>query len=265
MNQRNNYYTINTYFVKKMQLKYSIHNESFKVKAFEVDTDGLARLSYLANTMQEAAGVHAAKLGLSMQSLIDNNQTWILNRFSVQMQRYPSAGEEIRIETWPSGSDRLFAYRDFELFDADNNMILSARTTWLILDLNRRRPVPSPPEVIELGTLNKRFADISLYERLPRIDSTPEHTVKFPVRRSDLDINRHVNNVKYLEMLLETLGDDQSDLRPDYFDIQFKAESVYSDVLIAERHQPTDQSASNFLRVLRESDGKELCVAVVRN
>jgi medium-chain acyl-[acyl-carrier-protein] hydrolase len=243
-----------------MELRYSIHQETFKIKAFELDTEGYAVLSVLANTMQEAAGVHAAKLGLSMQSLLDNQQTWILNRFSVKMLRYPRAGEHIRIETWPSSADRLFAYRDFELFDENDDMILAARTTWLILDINRRRPIPSPPEVIALGEENERFADIQLESRLPKIESEPEHSIRFPVRRSDLDVNRHVNNVKYLEMVLETLGEGEKATRPAYFDIQFKAESVYGDVLIAERHPKLD--GKSLLRVARESDQKELCVAI---
>ncbi len=246
-----------------MSLTYSIWQEEFTVRTFEVDSDGLARLPVVANNMQEAAGSHAAKLGLSMQSLLDMNQTWILNRFSVEMIRYPKMGEKIRIETWPMGADRLFAYRDFELFDASGNKILCARTAWLILDYIRRRPLPTPENVKALGEQNKRFADIEVASKFPKVSGEPLSVIEIPVRRADLDINRHVNNVKYLEMVLETLGEGDAVARPGGFDIQFKAESVMGDVLLSERYA-TEQEGLSMHIIRRKSDQKELCQAIMK-
>lgn len=244
-----------------MELKYFVWTESFRVKAFEVDTDGFALISVIANYMQEAAGSHAERLGLSMQSLLDQNMGWILNRFTVHIHRYPKAGEVIRIETWPMGADRLFAYRDFELFDEKGAMILSARTAWLILDIVKRRPISTPDNVKELGAKNNRFARIEIPSRFPKVDTQPVKQVDFAVRRSDLDINRHVNNVKYLEWILETLGVNEQVVRPKSFDIQFRAESVYGDVNTAEMYEL--QEGTSYHRVVRKSDDKELSIAAI--
>jgi medium-chain acyl-[acyl-carrier-protein] hydrolase len=244
-----------------MELKYFVWTESFRVKAFEVDTDGFALISVIANYMQEAAGSHAERFGLSMQSLLDQNMGWILNRFTVHVHRYPKAGEVIRIETWPMGADRLFAYRDFELFDEKGEMVLSARTAWLILDIIKRRPISTPEDIKELGAKNKRFAAIEVQSRFPKPEGSPVKQIDFQVRRSDLDINRHVNNVKYLEWVLETLGDGEHTVRPRGFDIQFRAESVYGDVNTAEMYASTD--GQSLHRVVRKEDEKELSLAVI--
>lgn len=245
--------------------------EEVEVREFETDPDGFAQISSIANHMQHAAGNHASALGFSMQTLLDQNITWILSRLSLHIIRPMRAGERIRIETWPSGADRLFAYRDFELFDESGNMVLAGRTTWLILDIVRRRPVPTPSEILDLGDLFERKARISALPRFPRLDGPPDRTLRFPVRRADLDINRHVNNVKYLEMILEVLAEDDKDARPAHIEIQFKAESMYGDVLVAERYpaamaNPGESASASPpipLRITRESDGKELCTAMI--
>lgn len=245
-----------------MTTEFTYWTETFKIKQFEIDTDGYALLSVIANYLQEAAGSHAESLGWSMQSLLDQNMGWILNRFTLDIQRYPKAGEVIRIETWPSGADRLFAYRDFELFDEQGRLILTARTAWLILDIKRRRPIATPEDVKEIGARSMRNARIQIEPKIPVPDGDVSKSIRFPVRRSDLDINQHVNNVRYMEWVLETLFEEQN-VRPRYMDIQFKSEGKYGDVAISECY--IAGSGETIHRIVRESDGKELCVAMVRS
>ncbi|KPP97022.1 MAG: Acyl-ACP thioesterase [Bacteroidetes bacterium HLUCCA01] len=242
--------------------RYFVWTESFTVKAFEIDTDGHILLSALANYMQDAAGNHAARLGFSMESMVANNQGWVLNRFTIRMTRYPKSGETIRIETWPSGADRLFGWRDFDLYDADGNHILAARTGWIILDIARRRPIPTPEAVQRVGAANKRFANVEVAKRLPKIETEPDTEVPFRVRRADLDIMRHVNNVRYMEWVLEAMGGGLEPARPEYIDIQFKAESTYGDRVIAEQHPPT--SDGRMYRIRLDGEEKELAVALIR-
>ena len=242
--------------------RYFVWTESFTVKAFEIDSEGYILLSALANYMQDAAGNHAARLGFSMESMVASNQGWVLNRFTIRMNRYPKSGETIRIETWPSGADRLFGWRDFDLFDASGEHVLSARTGWIILDIARRRPIPTPDVVQRVGAENKRFAEVEVPRRLPKIESEPEATIPFRVRRADLDIMRHVNNVRYMEWVLEAMGGGFGEARPDYIDIQFKAESSYGDHIVAERH-PTTSEGQPYRIKLQDSD-KELAVAFVK-
>jgi medium-chain acyl-[acyl-carrier-protein] hydrolase len=242
--------------------RYFVWTESFTVKAFEIDTDGYILLSALANYMQDAAGNHAARLGFSMESMVANNQGWVLNRFTIHVTRYPRSGETIRIETWPSGADRLFGWRDFDLFDANGEHILAARTGWIILDIARRRPIPTPDVVQRVCAANRRFADVEVPRRLPRIESEPESTVPFRVRRADLDIMRHVNNVRYMEWVLEAMGGGFGGARPSYIDIQFKAESTYGDHVEAEQHPETE--AGLPFRIRLQDEDKELAVAFVK-
>ncbi len=64
------------------------------------------------------------------------------------MKRYPAWNERIKLETWPSGAERLFALRDFRVMDSEGEVIGMASTAWLILDIDTHRLI-RPKEMIE--------------------------------------------------------------------------------------------------------------------
>jgi len=96
----------------------NIWQETYQIRSYEVDCHH--RLSVLAifNFMQEAASRHAEALGVSIQQLLAENYTWLLSRLKIKIASFSGWQDQINIRTWPSGAQRLFALRDFELQDA---------------------------------------------------------------------------------------------------------------------------------------------------
>jgi acyl-ACP thioesterase len=185
--------------------------EQVRVRASDVTPAGTASVPALATYFQEAAGRHAAALGVSMQDLLAEGQAWVLARFRMEVERLPRWDDEIRLETWPSGLDRLFATREFIVQDAEGP-VAQGTSAWLVIDTERRRPLRPPPALHEMETPDRPPPLAGHDEDLPapsRIDR--ERT--FAVRYHDLDLNRHVNNVRYLEWVLETLPADVLDER----------------------------------------------------
>ena len=89
-----------------------IWTEQVRVRAADVTPRGTASVPALVAHFQEAAGRHAAALGVSMQDLLDEGKAWVLARLHLQLERWPRWTETIEIETWPSGLDGLFARGD---------------------------------------------------------------------------------------------------------------------------------------------------------
>ena len=87
--------------------------------SYDVDPHQTARLPALCRFMQEAAYLHAGHLGLGHSFLLAKGLAWVLARQRIQINRLPTWGKSVRIRTWPSGRDRLFFYRDFEMVDGD--------------------------------------------------------------------------------------------------------------------------------------------------
>lgn len=177
--------------------------ETFRARFYEVGPDGCITLQALVNYFQEAAANHAADLGVGMEHLFARGQSWMLSRFFVQLSRFPAWKEPVTVETWPAGNERMFALRHFRLRSGEAELGFGA-SAWLLIDLGRRRPLR--PDIAR--DLDVPGPAIDLAHRLPgRVEAPTARACErvFHVRASDLDMNRHVNNVAYMDWALEAV------------------------------------------------------------
>lgn len=234
----------------------TIYAESFKIRASEVDTNGQSTLPALCALFQEVAGNHALRLNFDITNLHEQNLTWVLHRMDIQIERFPEWRETITIETWPAAGDTLRAYRDYRILDEDGNQIGCCLSYWMMINLETRRPTRMPKEILEMGLDTEEHVLPLKSERLTPFD---EYTKKksFTVRRSDMDMNQHVNNARYVEWMLETLPEEQA--RTIYrMDIVFVREITSGDTIQAEYASSGDDKISFQLK---NQDGMLLALA----
>lgn len=233
------------------------YQETFKIRASEVDFNQQATLPSVCNLLQEVAGNHAQKLHFDITDLQEDKLTWVLHRLCVKMDRYPDWRETITIQTWPSSGDGLRAYRDFLILDSDGNIIGKSLSYWLMMNIESRCPTRIPLKILDMAPSdidhvlpisNPNYSDIE----------NPDSSESFEVRPTDLDLNRHVNNVHFIEWALACLPDSY---KASEIDIQFLAESVKGDTDIAELQKDSDASAFHH-QIRRASDQKILVKAL---
>ncbi|MGD9899935.1 MAG: acyl-[acyl-carrier-protein] thioesterase [Calditrichaceae bacterium] len=233
-----------------------IWHESFKVRAYEVDPTGRATIQSICNYFQETAGNHASDLGVSVDALIKKGLTWVLSRLHVQVTKYPFWRQELRLETWPSGLDHLYAIRDFKLFNEAGQLISIGTSSWMLLDIDARKPIRMPDFMKEIRKNSGGRALPDEFHKLPQMERT-DHETLFNVRLSDLDMNQHVNNVNYIEWGLESVP---TEFRDEHhlagMEVSFRAESVYGDRVIS-RSEIRDENTL-IHRLIREGDEREL-------
>lgn len=236
--------------------------ETFKIRASEIDFDQQATLPAICNLLQEVAGNHARELEFDITDLQKDELTWVLHQLHVQMDRFPQWRETITIKTWPSSGDGLRAYRDFLIMSENGDVIGRSLSYWLIMNIQSRRPARIPRKILKMAPddtqhvlpiTNNQFSD------LEQVDYSQE----FEVRKTDLDLNRHVNNVRFIEWALSCLPDDAS---INEIDIQFMAESIAGDVDVAEAEKQTanQKDQSFYHQIRRASDDKILAKAISR-
>ena len=183
----------------------SIYSQEFTIGSFDSDWHGNAKLTRICNYLQEIAGNHVDQIGQGLEDLNENNHAWVLSRLRIKIIRPAKWKESIRIETFPTGIKGLFGARDFRIFDADNKVIALASSNWLVVDLNSHRPI-RPHEVVKnmpLGNYPEVFE--KELDKLAPLSQDAEFIEEIKVHYSDIDINRHVNNVKYLKWLIDAL------------------------------------------------------------
>ncbi|MEM1271289.1 MAG: acyl-ACP thioesterase domain-containing protein [Bacteroidota bacterium] len=234
--------------------------QTFPIHAYEVDERGRLTALALCNYLQELAARHAVELGVGKWAMEKEGLVWVLAKLRVQVHRWPLWSEgEVEIETWPSVIERLLAYREFRIRDTEGAIIAEATSQWVLIDLERRRPVRVPEHVEALlaGTPERDVAGPS--PRLRPLKAATK-TRAFPVRRFDVDINGHVNNARFAGWVVESVPDDVwtgKSLRT--LDIQFKAETFYPGT-VASALQPSEE-VGTFQHALRDEDGTVLVLA----
>jgi acyl-ACP thioesterase len=182
----------------------NILQESFPLRFGAIDRSDRLTLASTFDLFQEVAISHAERLGVGRDSMARTRQGWILSRISVLMDRRPGFGEMITVRSWPRGWEKLFALRDYDIRDASGAAVVRGRSNWLILDLDKRRPLR--PQAV--------MADLPLNEGIDALPSganslaARDNLTKAGERRalySDIDYNGHVNNTRYIQWIQDTL------------------------------------------------------------
>ncbi len=235
-----------------------LHERNYRVRSYEVDFQGQLQPVAILNYLQDMASEHAAMLGFSVAGLLRNNLTWVLQRSRTRILRYPASGESIQVQTWPSGRDGLFALRDFEARDQNNQLLLQASSSWVLLNLKSMRPARLDVTLPGYPCL-ERQALAPASRSLPEMDEA-DIEIDFRVRLADLDINQHVNNTIYAGWALEAVPEAISkEYRPAEFEIVYKVAAYHGEqILSCSKLLETGEAPVLLHQLINRENGAEL-------
>ena len=204
---------------------------TFRVRSYECGPDGRATLPSVCNYLQEAASLHAERLGFSKAnfSAAGENISWVLTKLVVRMARYPRWDEEVTVTTFPRGGRRIVAWRDFALSDASGATLGVASSEWMVIDLATRRIVTIPDEVFACADpADAPVLGAEPFARLRFPDVAPAAApLAFTAQKSQIDLNGHVNNVHYVAWMLEPCASRC----PSEMEIVFRSETLAGDAV----------------------------------
>lgn len=226
-----------------------IYTIPFNVRSYEVDKNGKATFSSICNYFQEAAGIHARHLNFDISQLHEKGFTWVLYKMHAKLLKEPKRWDDVSVTTWPSAGDGLRAFRDYEMRSEDGDLLSHAVSQWMVLDMKTKRPVRTPKEISELGVNDKEH---TIEPGKNTIKPLPPEQAEFItlVGKHDLDMNHHVNNVRYIDWMTGYLGIQGSTCRE--MEIQYLAESVLGNQIYHSVKKDGDQ----IIQTLYKNDGK---------
>ncbi|MBQ2952088.1 MAG: hypothetical protein IJE07_00880 [Clostridia bacterium] len=179
--------------------------ESFFIYSYQTDANARLRPGALLEIMQEMAGAHAEKLGIGRDMLLAQNLVWVLTRLEVHMTRWPTHAETLTVETFPIPNRRFFFPRYFVFRDAQGQQIGYAGSLWVLLDVKERkmvRPDAIAPYIPDNSDLTAPMGLPAPVSECPADPITGLHEPLY----TDLDMNGHVNNTRYLDWCCNALG-----------------------------------------------------------
>jgi medium-chain acyl-[acyl-carrier-protein] hydrolase len=236
-------------------------DKEYRIHVYETGPDGKLNLYSLFNYMQDIASDHAVKLGFGRDDLMRDNRFWVLSRMYAEIEEWPLWEDRILVRTWPNGTDKLFALRNYEVSYPDGKHVASGTSSWLILDQNTRR-VQRPDSILSAYNpdLHPDSSTVRYASKLEPATGDCVVSPVFRVRVSDLDVNFHTNNVRYLKWVSDSYGlDFMMKNLPRSAEINYLAESRFDEeILINTSVDKEDKRIYNH-SVFRKNDDKELC------
>lgn len=201
------------------------------IDAYLCDFKGKATLPMLGSFMLQAATKHAEERGFGFNSMTDMKRIWVLSRLAVEIVEYPKNDAKIKLYTWISDVNKIFTERSFEFKDDTGKTLGYARSIWASIDLETRRPT-NLLELEGLSTYNTGHP--CPIEGMKKIIPLKDSGVfnSFEVKYSDIDINKHLNSMKYIEHYVDQFNIDMfvgKEIRR--FEINYLNESQYGDVI----------------------------------
>ena len=204
----------------------------YKIEPQYVDFTDRVSVSSICDLVLHAAGADAHRRGFGIDALADNNYGWVLSRMAIEMDYMPVEYSEFTLHTWISDYNRLSSTRNFTLTDSEGREFGRAVSQWCMIDYATRMPV-------DMNTMAKahegNMVDApSPCERPRRISAiTSEPVVEHKVVYSDIDFNRHMNTMRYIDIIFDTLPIEVPEqLNGFRLDMNFMKEARYGDNLV---------------------------------
>jgi len=232
--------------------------KEYKVHVYETGVDSKLNIASLFNYLQDIASEHAEILGFGRADLMKYNHFWALSRMYAEISVLPEWGESIIVTTNPNGTDKLFALRNYKVSYPDGRHIAFATSSWLILDQSTRR-IQRPEAALSHFKHHPEAQEspIRYASKLEFAEGETKKSEQFKVKLSDLDINLHTNNVKYLQWINDSYDLDFIKQNIIYStEINYLSESFYNDEVFL---QTCADNNGYYNHSVMRADGKELC------
>lgn len=238
------------------------HTKTFPIRSYECDPYGRLLPRTLCLLLQETAAAHASELGVAVETLLDRGVAWVLSQLRIGVDRWPLAGDTLLIETWPEAASRTRIERQFRLLSGDGALLGEAITLWLVMDLDRRRPVRLPDYVTET------FGQLVGIERPTRLDPIPaleraELEQTLTVAYGDLDMVHHANNAAFVEWMVSCVaGSLWNTHDPAMIEVNYLAECRLGDTIVSRCGPADDGDPSTAVHsLMRTADSAEVARA----
>lgn len=235
----------------------------FIAEPFHCDFNDSLFIGHLGNTMLNAADFHSNERGYGMHYLNTINKTWVLSRLAIEMTQMPTAYEKYSVETWVDAVVRYFTSRNFAVVGSEDNRVYGyGKSMWAMIDTQTRQPVDISAVrdgLIQSYTDTEKACPIEKSGRAKMSDNL-KLVRSIETYYSDIDLNGHVNSVKYVEHVLNLFDLDWFRRhRLNRLDIAYVAESYQGDRLNFYREE-----TASYEYAIRVTKGRDEETEVVR-
>lgn len=209
-----------------MGLKFS---ETHEIKFYECDVTGKLSLPMLLNIVIKTSESQGEELGRNAEYIHQLGYGWVITQHELWINRLPSSEEVVTVTTESTSYNKYFCYRSFWVHDADGQELVSIESTFVLMDLSTRKMTSVSEEVIA-PYQSEKTKKIQRGTKIPDFSGLEERNYR--VRFTDIDANKHVNNSRYLDWIIDSLDFDfLMSHQARFVNIRFDKELAYGNMI----------------------------------
>lgn len=236
----------------------AVGEKEYEIHFYEIDYKKNILITALIDYFNDVCMDQSEKLGIGLDYIIENGVTWMLYKWDITIKRYPKYREKIKVTTEPYAFKKFYGYRKFSVLDSKGEVIATANSVWILINIENKRPLKIPESMINAyGILKNENSSLKIgnIKKIEKIDNE----VEFKVRYSDIDTNGHVNNEKYAAWMIESVPLDViSNNMLKNIKITYKKETKYGErIKVLTENDIKDDKIIFYHKIIKEN-GEEL-------
>lgn len=234
----------------------SLYKKNYSVTYGDSDYFKRLKISSLFNYIQNVASLHSKNLGAGIDDIDKElGLAWVVVRIMIDVIRMPMWTEDITIETWPTERKKLEFERDFCVKDKDGNVLINAISSWVLMDIEKR-------DIIKTDSININYPPFiqnrAINRRMTKIRPNGELTFVYnkKISYSDIDINGHMNNSKYVDFIADCFDmEKHNEYDVESMQINYIGEALAGDTIAF--YKETSQLETGIVYVEGVSEAKD--------
>lgn len=224
----------------KQELLDKVGCYEFLAEPFHCDFASRLFMGHLGNHLLNAADFHSNDRGYGMNYLMPRHKTWVLSRLAIEMQEMPKSYDKFNVETWVENAMKYFTSRNFKICASASDgseaekVYGYGKSVWAMIDTETRQPVDIfsiHDGLIKEYIETEKPCPIAASSRV-KMGKDAELVRTIHTYYNDVDVNGHINSVKYIEHVLDLFDLDYYKTHfLQRFEIAYVAESHQGDLL----------------------------------
>ncbi len=192
------------------------YKKIYKVQYYDIDRDNYIKINRLFDIMTAIATEHSEIHNIDAKQLIEKGISWVVHDINLDFSDDGKLyGKNITVKTFVKNVRGVYMLRYFAFYD-EGNLIGKAVSKWLLIDLEKRKIIKIPKDIISSFMSNdestenqKNIIDTvkmkkQHYEKI--IEDKTVVVKNIDIRYSDIDENIHVNNSVYPLWAMESIS-----------------------------------------------------------
>lgn len=201
-----------------------ILEKNYDLRPSDFNCYGQLLPSAVLDIFQDAAGRHSIKMGASIFDLEKKGLIWVVAKTRLQFVGSAEMYQEVKVKTWPLKPTKVVCTRECLMTDLNGNEIVKGSSEWIVVDKVKRKIMPCEG-IYKLN--DEAYLETKLFEeKISKIHTKQsfDNEKKIMPRFSDIDVNGHVNNAKYADLLFDSVSSEKPAKDFKYLQIEYHKE-----------------------------------------